>query len=483
VPSRVIGHFVSPAAPENPDPGATQGADRVGVILAPGPGRPVDLPRPRVPVASRVGKGRHRDPQSLVAGPPEGGDAELPRLQGDRAHAGVGGHRRLGRVAPAGIAELGDQGGGADRRLAVAKQRPENLRVGVGGKTIADLGIQGGDLLDDRAEGRDQTEPDRPPRPLLRGSRGALRRRLHPRHQLGGLGAPAIGVAPQEAGHAPAAEPLGVIGARVALDEGERDRRVDVCEHQRPGPEGLELSPQLVCQLHPHPDQVLARAGQRPERLGLIAIWDQRPEAVGIGAGQLGQDVGVKAVGLAARDREAGACGLHLVGVDRQDFEAGAEEALDQDPVGALDRHPSDARSLEPRGKSEDPTLVVRRGEALDHSPLVADADLMGLARPVDSRGWCHASSLVDSGRSRAGREEPLRVLIGWRSQTPRPVGASGASHRREVLASRGPSMRQAPKALSRRRSALCVQPGFSTASLHSASISRSQENKGEVLL
>ena len=32
-------------------------------------------------------------------------------------------------------------------------------------------------------------------------------------------------------------------------------------------------------------------------------------------------------------------------------------------------------------------------------------------------------------------------MLIGWRSLTPRPVGASGASHRREALVSRGPSM------------------------------------------
>jgi hypothetical protein len=38
--------------------------------------------------------------------------------------------------------------------------------------------------------------------------------------------------------------------------------------------------------------------------------------------------------------------------------------------------------------------------------------------------------------------------------------------------------------ALSRRGSAsLCVRPGSSTASLRSASVSRSQKNKGEVVL
>ena len=65
---------------------------------------------------------------------------------------------------------------------------------------------------------------------------------------------------------------------------------------------------------------------------------------MGIGAGQLGQHVGVEAIGLAVGDREARARRLHLVGMDRQDLQAGGQEPLDQDPVGPLDRHPGRCR-------------------------------------------------------------------------------------------------------------------------------------------
>src|SRR5580704_11664510 len=80
VSGRLIGGPVLPAAPENPDPGPSQGADRVRVILASGPGLRVDLAGPGVPVAGGVGKPGDGGPQALVAGPPEGGDAKLSRL-------------------------------------------------------------------------------------------------------------------------------------------------------------------------------------------------------------------------------------------------------------------------------------------------------------------------------------------------------------------------------------------------------------------
>jgi hypothetical protein len=77
------------------------------------------------------------------------------------------------------------------------------------------------------------------------------------------------------------------------------------------------------------------------------------------------------------------------------------------------------------------------------------------LAGPIDSRERAHdpSSSPVRSSPT-AGREVPLRVLIGRRSRAPRPVGAFGASHRREALVSCGPSTGQARLALSRRWSA-----------------------------
>jgi hypothetical protein len=303
-----------------------------------------------MPVTGGVSEGRHRGPQALVAGASEGGNAQLARLQGDRAHPGIGGEGGLGRVARPAVTQLGDQGRRANRRLRVAKERGEDRRVGVGLESLSDLGAQLCDLGGDRLKRRDQTEHHRPP----------------------------------------------------------------------------------------------------------------------------------------SRSREARASRLDLVGVDRHHLKAGIQEALDQDAVRALDRHPSDAKAGESIGQGGDSLLVMRCGEALYRHAIRADADLVRLAGPVDSRirRSCHASSLVDSSRLRAGREEPLRMLIGWCSRAPRPVGASGASHRREALVSPWPSTGLATVVLSRRRSAsLCVPPGSSTASLRSASISRSQKNRREVLL
>src|ERR1044072_2122025 len=110
VKSGVIGHSVLPATPENAQPGTPQGADRMRVVLAPVSCPPVDLFRPRMPVAGGVGEGGDGDPQPLVAGAPEGRGPALARLQGYRTHAGVGGKRRIARVAASSVAQLGDQG-------------------------------------------------------------------------------------------------------------------------------------------------------------------------------------------------------------------------------------------------------------------------------------------------------------------------------------------------------------------------------------
>jgi hypothetical protein len=69
------------------------------------------------------------------------------RTPGRPAHAGGGDHPGLGGVASACIAELGDQGYRADRGLRVTEQRPKDLRVGVGGKSLPDLGGELCDLL------------------------------------------------------------------------------------------------------------------------------------------------------------------------------------------------------------------------------------------------------------------------------------------------------------------------------------------------
>jgi hypothetical protein len=57
-----------------------------------------------------------------------------------------------------------------------------------------------------------------------------------------------------------------------------------------------------------------------------------------VGAGELGQAEGVEGIGLAARGPKARTGGLQLVGMDGQHRETGLQQALDQEPVGPLDR-------------------------------------------------------------------------------------------------------------------------------------------------
>ena len=71
---------------------------------------------------------------------------------------------------------------------------------------------------------------------------------------------------------------------------------------KRSGPEPLKLGTQLVSQRRPCADEILPRPGQRPQRLGLIAIGLEHPEAVMVGARQLAEHERVKPIGLPARD-------------------------------------------------------------------------------------------------------------------------------------------------------------------------------------
>ena len=69
---------------------------------------------------------------------------------------------------------------------------------------------------------------------------------------------------------------------------------------QRAGPKALELGPQLVAQRGPGTHEVLPPAGQRPQRLGLIAVGLEHPEAVAVGTRQLADHERVKPIGFPA---------------------------------------------------------------------------------------------------------------------------------------------------------------------------------------
>src|SRR5438105_47551 len=77
------------------------------------------------------------------------------------------------------------------------------------------------------------------------------------------------------------AEAAGVGGGWVALEEGERDRRGDVGEDLLAArPEGIQLRSELVGERDLLLDQVLAGAGQRPERLRLVRVGLEQPQPV-----------------------------------------------------------------------------------------------------------------------------------------------------------------------------------------------------------
>ena len=199
------------------------------------------------------------------------------------------------------------------------------------------------------------------------------------------------------------------------LQKRERDLAVQVGEQANwAGPEALELGAQLVTKRLPRLDQVLAPAAQRLQRLGLIAVRLQHPEAVVVGARQLAQHERVEPVGLAARWPESRAGRRHLVGVQRQHLEPGVEQPLDQHPVRALDRDQLNLEAHKLATQRLQPRLIMgeRRGQQLPARRVLHD-HLVALRRPVHSSVTSHQYLL----------------LIGQDFTAPRPRGTLAGAH------------------------------------------------------
>jgi hypothetical protein len=144
-------------------------------------------------------------------------------------------------------------------------------------------------------------------------------------------------------------EPARVGRAGIATQERQRDRRVDRTEHlARPGPEAPELVAQLVGQRDAGADEILPRAGERPQRLRAVTVGCENPKPMTVGARELGQHEAVKAVALAVGHAVARAHRLDLVGVHRDHRQARVEQPLDQQPVRALERDQHDPEPQQP---------------------------------------------------------------------------------------------------------------------------------------
>ena len=155
--------------------------------MAAGSGGGVPVLRPGVPVPGAVGQGAERAAQPLVAAPAERRGLALAGLDRDGGLAGVGGERVSGGVTRPAVADLGEQLGGGHDAARVAKQRQEDLAIGVLVQSGGDLLGELLDLLDQRLDRRDQREDDRPARDHLRFADASFGRAPELCEQLGGL--------------------------------------------------------------------------------------------------------------------------------------------------------------------------------------------------------------------------------------------------------------------------------------------------------
>ena len=231
---------------------------------------------------------------------------------------------------------------------------------------LADLGRELAlELLDlhvQRLDRRDQRQHELPASGQLELADATLGRAPELCEQLRGLLAAGVVLAGQERPKARFAQPARVGRARVALQERERNPAVQIGEQvKRPGPEPLKLGTQLVGQRRPRADQVLPPASQRPQRLGLIAVGLQYPEAVIVGTRQLAQHERVKPIGLPARDPKPIAGRSDLVGMQRQHPQPRVQQPLDQQPVRPLGRDQLNLQPHQRPAQRPDPLLVVHK--------------------------------------------------------------------------------------------------------------------------
>ena len=179
--------------------------------------------------------------------------------------------------------------------------------------------------------------------------------------QLRGLLAAGVVLPGQKPVQARFSQAARVGGAGVALKERERDPAVQVREQpERAGPEPLKLRAQLVAQRSSRPDEILSRPRQRPERLRLIAVGLEHPEAVMIGARQLAQHERIEPIRLPARDPEPIAGRRDLVGMQRQNPQPRVQQPLDQQPVGPLDRDQLNLEAHQRPAQGPQTLLVMR---------------------------------------------------------------------------------------------------------------------------
>src|SRR5690606_4697229 len=132
---------------------------------------------------------------------------------------------------------------------------------------------------------------------LAVGSGQAAGRAGQPGVQHARVGAPAVADTGQPGGQPFGREPVGAVLAGEAAQERQGDLRVDVGEQaDRGGESDLQVSAQLVGQRHPGSDQVLAGPTGRAQGHRGRVVGGEGAQSPSVGAGGVGQYVGVEPV-------------------------------------------------------------------------------------------------------------------------------------------------------------------------------------------
>ena len=228
VAGRIVWRAILPAAPEHTDPCPREDADGMRMITPSDPGAFIDGGGPGRFVAGVIREDGDGFSEALVARPTKGDASVLARLVGHRDDARFRSQALCRGEAPAVIADLGE-----DLRrieLAGAGEGREDRSIHVCGDGVLDRSSQPLDLRDEGLEHTHQRTNELAIGLHLGLTHEAHRRAVEALQQLFG-GAPAtVGVVGEERLETPLAEVLGTLRCRVALQEGERDGRVDVGE-------------------------------------------------------------------------------------------------------------------------------------------------------------------------------------------------------------------------------------------------------------
>ena len=226
-------------------------------------------------------------------------------------------------------------------------------------------------------------------------------------------------MAAEELGESALAQALGRQRGGIAGQEGEGDRGIDVGEDAGgAGPEPLEQGPKLIGQGHALGDEVVAPADEGAQGARVVGGRAERPEAMAIGAKEIGEEVAVAVIALPLGSGIPGPAGFDDVGVDGDDLEAGVHQRVDDDARGALDGDPQGGGGPErpeaPHEVGQAGGRMRRRAAPVDGPGVVQHTDGVCGRGPVDADKEGHCAPPWDCETLR--EERSCRSLTDWRS-------------------------------------------------------------------